>query len=351
VGTLGSTPDVQARRRADFRRRPRHDQFAFPTDRAAALRRRRRNASMNVVKAISLKVMSALLFAVMSALVRFLGETYPVGQIVFFRSAFAILPVLVIYAWRNELAAAVRTVRPLGQIGRGLISICGMFCNFAALARLPIVDATAISFVSPLITVAMSAIFLKERVRIYRWLAVIAGFVGILVMLGPHFDLSAHAGAAGTTLGLAFAIGGAFCNAGSVIQTRRLTETETTSSIVFYFSLICALAGLATWPLGWLMPTWPEFAALVTVGLCGGLAHILLTESYRLAPASVVAPFDYTAMVWAFLLGYFFFNELPTIFVFAGAGIIAGAGLFVIWRERQLGLQRVRAAEGPPTGT
>ena len=129
---------------------------------------------MNVVKAISLKVMSALLFAVMSALVRFLGETYPVGQIVFFRSAFAILPVLVIYAWRNELAAAVRTVRPLGQIGRGLISICGMFCNFAALARLPIVDATAISFVSPLITVALSAIFLKERVRIYRWLAVMA---------------------------------------------------------------------------------------------------------------------------------------------------------------------------------
>jgi len=154
---------------------------------------------MNVIKAITLKVMSALLFAVMSALVRFLGETYPVGQIVFFRSAFAILPVLVIYAWRNELAAAVRTVRPLGQIGRGLISICGMFCNFAALARLPIVDATAISFVSPLITVAMSALFLKERVRIYRWLAVIAGFVGILVMLGPHFDLSAHAGAAGIT--------------------------------------------------------------------------------------------------------------------------------------------------------
>jgi drug/metabolite transporter (DMT)-like permease len=99
------------------------------------------------------------------------------------------------------------------------------------------------------------------------------------------------------------------------------------------------------------VPTWVEFVALVTVGLCGGLAHILLTESYRLAPASVVAPFDYTAMVWAFLLGYFFFNELPTIYVFIGAGIIAGAGLFLIWRERQLGLQRTRAAEGPPTGT
>jgi drug/metabolite transporter (DMT)-like permease len=104
-----------------------------------------------------------------------------------------------------------------------------MFCNFSALARLPIVDATAISFVSPLITVAMSAAFLKERVRVYRWSAVTVGFIGILVMLGPHFDLSAHAGTAGTTLGLAFAIAGAFCNSGSVIQTRRLAETDRSS--------------------------------------------------------------------------------------------------------------------------
>jgi drug/metabolite transporter (DMT)-like permease len=242
---------------------------------------------VNVLKAIALKVASALLFAVMSALVRYLGEKYPVGQIVFFRSTFAILPVVLIYAWRNELAAAVRTTRPLGHVGRGLISIGGMFGSFSALARLPIVDATAISFAAPLITVAFAAIFLRERVRIYRWSAVIAGFGGILVMLGPHFDLSAHAGAAETTLGFGFAIGAAFCNAGGVIQTRRLTQTETTSSIVFYFSLICALAGLATWPLGrllpgsgldWLEPTPYELVALVTVGLCGGLAHILLTE-------------------------------------------------------------------------
>ena len=153
---------------------------------------------MNVVQAILLKVMSALLFAVMATLVRFLGERYPVGQIVFFRSAFAVLPVVLIYAWRNELAAAVRTARPLGHVGRGLISIGGMFCNFAALARLPIVDATAISFVAPLITVALSAIFLNEHVRMFRWSAVIVGFVGVLVMLGPHFDLASYAGAAGT---------------------------------------------------------------------------------------------------------------------------------------------------------
>jgi drug/metabolite transporter (DMT)-like permease len=314
---------------------------------------------MNIIKAIILKVASALLFAIMSALVRHLGERYPVGQIVFFRSAFAILPVMLIFALRRELAAAVRTSRPLGHVGRGAISIGGMFCNFSALARLPIVDATAISFAAPLFTVAMAAIFLRERVRFYRWSAVIVGFAGILVMLGPHFDLGAHANAAATTLGFGFAVTGAFCNAGAVVQTRRLTQTETTSSIVFYFSLVCALAGLATWPLGrslagwgldWLEPTTAEFAALVTVGLCGGLAHILLTESYRWAPASLVAPFDYTSMVWAFLLGYFFFGELPTVYVFIGAAIIAAAGLFVIWRERQLGLQRQRAAEGPPSG-
>src|SRR5215468_4942592 len=295
---------------------------------------------MNVVQAILLKVMSALLFAVMATLVRFLGERYPIGQIVFFRSAFAILPVVLIYAWRNELAAAVRTARPLGHVGRGLISIGGMFCNFAALARLPIVDATAISFVAPLITVALSAVFLKERVGKFRWSAVIVGFVGVLVMLGPHFDLASYAGAAGTMAGLAFAIGGAFCNSGSVIQTRRLTQTETTSSIVFYFSLICALAGLATWPLGWLTPTWPEFVALIVIGICGGLAHLMLTESYRLAPASLIAPFDYTSMLWALILGYLVFHEVPTPLVFVGAGIIAAAGLFVIWRERRLGLKQ-----------
>ena len=137
---------------------------------------------------------------------------------------------------------------------------------------------------------------------------------------------------------------GAFFSAGSTIQTRALTSSETTSSIVLYFSIICALAGLATWPFGWITPTGPELAALIVIGIFGGLAHILLTESYRHAPASLVAPFDYTSMLWALILGFLVFGEVPTVLVFVGAGIIAGAGLFVIWRERQLALQRVRAA-------
>jgi len=124
---------------------------------------------MNLFKAIGFKLISALLFAAMSALVRKLGNVAPVGQMVFFRSAFAILPVVVIYAWRGELASAVYTRRPLGQLGRGLLSVFGMFTNFSALTRLPLADATAISFASPLFTVALAAVILKERVRVYRW--------------------------------------------------------------------------------------------------------------------------------------------------------------------------------------
>jgi drug/metabolite transporter (DMT)-like permease len=132
-----------------------------------------------------------------------------------------------------------------------------------------------------------------------------------------------------------------------VIQTRRLTQSETTSSIVFYFSVVCAIAGAVTLPFAWHSPTGPELTALIALGVLGGLAHIFLTESYRHASASVVAPFDYTSMLWALLLGYWVFGELPSVLVYIGGSIVAGAGLFVIWRERQLGVQRARAAEGP----
>jgi drug/metabolite transporter (DMT)-like permease len=306
---------------------------------------------MNIVKAILLKLGSALLFAVMQTLVRALGDTTPVGQVVFFRSAFAILPVVVIYAWRHELRAAMRTEHPFAHVTRGFTSVAGMFFNFAALARLPLVEATAISFLSPLITVGFAALFLKERVRIYRWSAVGVGFVGVLVMLAPHLTLFSGAVATASAVGAMLALAAAFTNAGAVIQTRRLTDTETTPAIVFYFSLFCAVGGLLTLPLGWHPPTPAELAALCTLGICGGLAHILLTESYRYAPASLVAPFDYSAMLWALLLGYAVFGEVPTIAVFIGSAIVAGAGLFVIWRERKLGLRRPREVEGPPTAT
>ena len=325
-------------------------QFAtFPSG-PAIVRRTVKSKPVSLVRGITFKLISTLLFAVMAALVRHLGEVAPVGQLVFFRSAFAILPVVVIYAARGELRSAVYTRRPLGQLGRGVLSVCGMFSNFSALTRLPLADATAISFASPLVTVALAAMILKERVGIYRWSAVGVGFVGVIVMLVPHFDVGHYAaiGAATAAAGSVFALTSAICNAGTVIQTRRLTQSETTSSIVFYFSLVCAIAGALTLPFEWHSPTASELAALISLGVLGGLAHLFLTESYRHAAASVVAPFDYASMLWALLLGYWVFGELPAPLVYVGAVIVSGAGLFVIWRERQLGLRRARAAEGPP---
>lgn len=300
----------------------------------------------HLFRAIGLKIVSALLFAMMSALVRKLGDVAPVGQLVFFRSAFAIPPLLVIYALRGELLAMLYTSRPVGQLGRGMLSIMGMFTNFSSLTRLPLADATAINFASPLITVALAAVILKEKVRVFRWTAVAVGFVGVSVMLIPHLDVRHYAGLAGAsaTLGAAFGIFSAFCNAGTVIQTRRLTQSETTSSIVFYFSLATTCAGAVTLPFAWYTPTFPELLMLMSLGLLGGLAHILLTESYRYAAASVIAPFDYTSLLWALLLGYWLFGELPDALVYVGASIVVAAGLFVIFRERRLELAR-RAAE------
>jgi drug/metabolite transporter (DMT)-like permease len=278
----------------------------------------------------------------MSSLIRGFHGTIPVGQVVFFRSVFAIVPVVIIYAARRELVTAVRTHRLKGHFGRGIISVFAMFLSFAALQRLPLVDATAISFAAPLIVVALAALILKERVRRYRWSAVAIGFFGVIVMLTPYLDLG-DAAATGATIGALLALLAAFCNAGTVIETRRLTDTETTAAIVFYFSLFSALAGLLTLPFAWHPPTGLEFAELVAIGVIAGVAHILLTEGYRFAPASLLAPFEYTAMVWAFVLGYVMFGETPTPAVVLGGVIVAASGLLVIWREHLLGLERPRA--------
>jgi drug/metabolite transporter (DMT)-like permease len=291
---------------------------------------------MNFRFAISIKLVSVLLFALMSVLVRHLGDRIPLGQMVFFRSAFGLVPIVAIYAWRGELATAFRTRRPLGHVTRGCISVVGMFLNFAALARLPLVDATAISFAGPFVTVALAALILKEPVRTYRWCAVAAGFAGVMVMLWPYLDIGALAsvGSTATTIGAACAVSSAVTNSGAVIQTRRLTDSETTSSIVFNFSLICALISLLSLPFAWRTPSAADAAALAAIGILGGMSHLLLTESYRYAPASVVAPFDYVSLLWAFFFGFVLFGEIPSSYVYAGAVIIAGSGLYVIWRER-----------------
>jgi drug/metabolite transporter (DMT)-like permease len=288
-----------------------------------------------------MKLSAAFLFAAMAVQVRYLGDRFPVGQVIFFRAIAAFVPILIFYAVLGELSRCWQTQRFSGHVQRGALSIASSFCYFAALARLPIVDVTAISFVTPLIVVVLAAVFLKEVVHIYRWSAVIVGFLGVIVMLIPYMDPSTHAAMSHVVgVGLALAICNAVCSAIAVIQVRRLTRTETTSSIVFYFSMFIALGGLVTLPFAWTTPNWIELACLVGAGICGGIAHIISTSSHHYAPASFLVSFDYSSMIWGFLLGYLFFGEVPAALVAVGAVIVAAAGLFVVWRERQLGLKR-----------
>ena len=296
---------------------------------------------------ITLKVSSALAFTAMSAIIKLLADNYPIGEIVFFRSAFAILPLLIWLSWQRDLINAVRTTNMAGHLLRGLIGSCGMFAGFVALSYLPLSDAVAIGYAAPLITVMLAAVVLKETVRVYRWTAVVAGLVGVLIMLTPHLDAGALARglSAGPAVGVLFALFAAFCSAGATIQVRRLTATERTGAIVLYFSLLTTLLGLATIVLGWRAPTALDLCLLILTGILGGIGQILLTQSYRHADASLLAPFEYTTMIWALLVGWFAFGELPAPAVVAGATIVVAAGLLVIWRERQLGLIRVKEVE------
>jgi drug/metabolite transporter (DMT)-like permease len=306
-----------------------------------------RIAAVKPAFAITLKILSALAFTLMSAGIKVVSERYPTGQMVFFRSAFALVPLLVWLRWQGDLINAVRVSSIGAHALRGLIGTCGMFAGFVALSYLPLSDAVAIGYAAPLITLVLAAVVLKERVRAYRWTAVAVGFVGVLIMLMPHLDARAVARglSAGPAIGALFALLGAFCAAGATIQVRRLTHTETTGAIVLYFSLLAALLGLVTIVLGWRAPALADLGLLVLTGILGGIGQILLTESYRHGDASLVAPFEYTTMIWALFVGWVAFGQLPQPAVIMGGTIVAFAGVFVVWREHRLGLIRVKQIE------
>jgi drug/metabolite transporter (DMT)-like permease len=193
--------------------------------------------------------------------------------------------------------------------------------------------------------VVFGALLLKEVVRAYRWSAVVIGFVGVILMVAPHLSWSALAEArqGGQSLGAIASLAGAACSAFAVVEVRRLSRSESTATIVFYFSIVCSALALLSLFWGWNAPTLLDLAILIATGIFGGIGQILLTSSYRYAGVSTLAPFDYVSMVWALTLGYFIFGDRPLQIVLAGALVVISAGLFVIWRERQLGL--VRRAE------
>lgn len=291
----------------------------------------------------------------MSATLKTLTARYPVGEVVFFRSAFALLPLLVWLGWQGDLINSVRTRNIRGHFKRGLIGTAGMYLGFAALSYLPLHDSIAIGYASPLIVVILAALLLKEKVRAYRWTAVGIGFIGVLIMLSPYLKVETFTGSlsGGPTLGALCALLGAFCSAGAMIQVRRLTATEKTGAIVFYFFILASGLSLFTIFLGWRMPDAFDMFLFVVGGILGGIGQILLTQSYRFADTSIIAPFEYTTMIWALLFGWVMFGDLPTATMLTGAAIVAGTGLLIVWREHRLGLMRaqeLRAASPKTVG-
>ena len=302
---------------------------------------------MNPLAGIALKVVSTAFFTGMATLIKLVSERFPVGEIAFARSFFGLVPVLVWAAWRGQFPGVFLTRNPGGHFVRVTVGTASMFLGFSALRFLPIADATAIGYAAPLFTVALAALLLGETVRIYRWSAVIVGLVGVVVILSEYLSPTV---AAGSLVGAGLQLASAAFAAYAAIQISFLSRTEPAATIVVYFSSFAALVALCTVPFGWTMPTPVEALMLIGMGIFGGIGQVLMTQSYRHADASVLAPFDYTSMLWAVLASLIVFSTVPTPVVLIGSAIIIGAGLFVIWRERQLGLirNRIKQAQPPP---
>lgn len=269
--------------------------------------------------------------ALLSALVKWCGERgVPVFEIIFFRNAFAFVP-LGLYIWRTTGFEVLKTRRPIGHLVRSGVGLSGMVCGFSAVQYLPLTEATALQFASPLFMTALAALLLAERVGWRRWTAVIVGFVGVLIMARP---VPGHMNAIGVTLGILSALGAA----GAMVAIRQISDTERGPTIVFYFTLAGTVLGLAGSLFGWVVPDLPTLGLLILAGLIGGVGQLFLTEALRRAPVGLVAPFDYTQLIWATLLGLVIWGELPHPATIVGAIVVAASGVYILHRE----LQRLR---------
>jgi drug/metabolite transporter (DMT)-like permease len=298
----------------------------------------------NPLVGIGLKVGSVAIFVAMASFIKAAGQL-PAGQIVFFRSFFAILPVVLYLAYRGELRAAVYTTRPLAHILRGVVGVSAMGLGFFALTRLPLPEAVTINYAQPLLVVVFSAVFLGEVIRAYRWSAVAVGLLGVLIVSWPKLSLFGGNSAIDPDelLGVVAAFVAASLSAVVMLQIRSLVRTEKSAVIVIWFSLVASAVGLLSIPFGWGQISAWQATFLVSSGFCGGVAQILMTEAYRHAEPSTVAPFEYISIILAMIVGYLAFGDRPTIHIVVGGAIVIGAGIFIVWRERQLGIERRKA--------
>jgi drug/metabolite transporter (DMT)-like permease len=288
-----------------------------------------------IPRGIAYMVASTVLFAGVNAIVKWELAFYPVGEVAFFRSLFAFAAVAVLILPRTGFAV-LRTSRYREHLQRGLSQFGSMTCMFLAFRVLSLGSATAISFSAPLFTTLLSIVILKEKVGIHRWSALIVGFIGVLVVT--------HPGAGTLTMGALFALGNAVLISSVAVAIRRMSASESTETLTLYQMSVITACTLFVLPFGFAAPAWLDALGLALAGIGNGIAQYWWTRSLSLAPPSAVVPFNYLSLVWATILGFAIWGDVPTPSLLLGSAIVVASGLYILWRETLR-----RAARQPQT--
>ena len=296
-----------------------------------------------IPRGILYMVASTVMFAGVNAIVKWELALYPVGEVAFFRSVFAFATVALLILPRTGWGA-LRTRRYREHVQRGLSQFGSMTCMFLAFSTLSLGSAVAISFSAPLFTTLLSILILKEKVGIHRWSALLLGFVGVLVVT--------HPGAGSLTIGALFALANAVLISTVAVSIRRMSATESTETLTLYQMSVITLGTLFLLPLGYTPPAWRDVLGLAVAGLGNGIAQYWWTRSLSLAPPSAVVPFNYLSLVWATILGFAVWGDVPTPALLFGSAIVVASGLYILWREtlRRRRLPVVKAASDAPGG-
>ena len=280
----------------------------------------------SAAKGIACMVAGGVLLTLSDAIMKWLTGTYPVGQIIFLRGVFVSIPVgLLVQRFGGLSVLRVHNVR--GQAARAGLTVVSAFLFFTGLSYLPLADTIAINFVGPLFITVLATPVLGERVGLRRWVAVSIGFAGVVLMLRP--------GAESIRWAALLPLGSALAGAGRDIITRRISVSESSTAMLTYTTLTVALAGLCTYPLGWVSFRAADVALLAVGGFVQGSAQYLMIEAFRSAEAAMVAPLKYLSLVWAVVIGFLVWGDLPDTWVAAGSVLVIGSGLFIWYRERR----------------
>jgi len=282
-------------------------------------------------KGILLYCTAIFLFVVMDSIVKYANYTYEPLQVVWARYFFHMLLLTLFLAPKLKMDL-VRTTKLKLQIFRSMLLLGATVCFFSALKFIPLADAGAMASTSPLFVMIFSVFFLGEKISFRRWTAVSIGFVGALIILRPGFGAVHPA--------MFLVVGMSVFYASYQIATRKLAGVDSSYTTIFYTALVGTIVMSVVAPFFWVEPDLFGWGMLVLIGLIGGVSHYIIILAFSYTTASTAAPFSYTQLIWTAIFGFFAFGDLPDEFTIAGATIIVGSGLYILYRERQINLAK-----------